>query len=315
MSIDELATKVQQIAVDAAKATLERRAEPAPFPHLHCRIWAALAEEGLLRRIMSAEEPLSPLEFVRDQIRPALEGERDHTFVLLCEGEEDQACWWWLVEPPQASPLAERVEKSVYEMLQSAAATGTDQLVHHVYECFPGVLTPDREWVIACLKSYGREARPALWTLQEQDGPAQRVRSHEANLRCLQDLGQRLGYQVHLDRLGFDVQWSSGDGDTLAFVLLDSAALSRLLALPPDGAAPPERKIVIFTEGRQELLRLRLSRSMWLRKPLAEQGWQFIRDTDLLHWADQEEIALADLDSFVGLDLLAAEDRTQLSLI
>jgi hypothetical protein len=54
---------------------------------------------------------------------------------------------------------------------------------------------------------------------------------------------------------------------------------------------------------------------MWLRKPLAEQGWQFIRDTDLLHWADQEEIALADLDSFVGLDLLAAEDRTQLSLI
>jgi hypothetical protein len=315
MPMDELATRVQQVAVDAAKGTLQQRAEPAPFPHLHCRIWAALAEEGLLRRIMSTEEPLSPLEFVGEQIQTALEGEKDRTFVQLCDGEDGQTCWWWLVEPPQASPLAERVEQSVCEVLESAAATSTEQLVLQVYQCFPGVLTPDREWVIACLRSYAREVGSERWTLWEKNEPAQRVRSREMNLHCLQNLGQRLGYEVHLDTLGFDVQWVSADGDTLAFVLLDSAALSRLLRLSAGDASPPERKIVIVTEARQELIRLRLSRSVWLRKPLAEQGWQFIRDTDLLHWANQEEIALADLDSFVGLDLLSAQDRTQLPLM
>jgi hypothetical protein len=135
------------------------------------------------------------------------------------------------------------------------------------------------------------------------------------SLRCLRDLGLRLDYAVRLDVPGFDVLWVSADGETLAFVVLDSAALSRLLTLPPGDALLPERKIVIFAEARQELIRLRLSRSVWLRKPLAEQGWQFIRDTDLLSWASQEDIALADLDSFVGLDLLAAQDRTQLPLI
>jgi hypothetical protein len=68
-------------------------------------------------------------------------------------------------------------------------------------------------------------------------------------------------------------------------------------------------------EARQSLLRLRLARSMHLRKQLASQGWQFIRDLDLRDLASKEEVTLADLDSLIGLDPLASQDRTQLSLI
>jgi hypothetical protein len=207
------------------------------------------------------------------------------------------------------------VEQFVCEILESAGAISSDDFLHQVYEGFPAVLTPDSAWVMACLGSYGREVEAARWTLREEDLRARHSRAREMSLRHLEDLGHRLGYEVSLKARGFDVQWVSADRDTLAFVVLDSAALSRLLRLSPDGASPPERRIVIVAEARQELIRLRLSRSVWLRKPLAEEGWQFIRDTDLLNWFNQEEIALADLDSFVGLDLLAAQDRTQLPLI
>jgi hypothetical protein len=315
MSTDELAASIQRVTVDATKEALRQRAEPTPFPHLHCHIWVALSQQGLLQRVMSAEEQLSPMEFVREHVQAALEGEKDHTFVQLWESEEEQTCWWWLVEPPEVSPLAERVERFVCEMLESAGAISSDEFVCHVYERFPSVLTPDSAWLMACLGSYGREVEAARWTLREEDQRAQRARAREMSLRYLLDLGLRLGYEVRLELLGFDVQWVSRGRDTLAFVVLDSAALSRLLRLPVGDASPPERKIVVVAEARQELIRLRLSRSVWLRKPLAEQGWQFIRDTDLLNWVNQEEIALADLDSFVGLDLLAAQDRTQLPLI
>ncbi len=315
MSTDELAARIQRVGVDAAKEALRQRAEPTPFSHLHCHIWKALAQQGLLQRVMSADEQLVPMGFVRENIQAALEGEKDHTFVQLWESEEEQTCWWWLVEPPEVTPLAERVEQFVCEILESAGAISSEEFVRHVYEHFPSVLTPDTAWLMACLGSYGREVEAARWTLRDEDLRVQRTRAREMSLRYLQDLGLRLGYEVRLDVLGFDVQWVSTDRDVLAFVVLDSAALSRLLRLPLGGAALPERRIVIVAEARQELIRLRLSRSVWLRKPLAEQGWQFIRDTDLLSWVNQEEIALADLDSFVGLDLLAAQDRTQLPLI
>jgi len=67
--------------------------------------------------------------------------------------------------------------------------------------------------------------------------------------------------------------------------------------------------------ARQDLLRLRLARSKHLRKQLASKGWRFIRDLDLHEWALESEIVLADLDSLAGLEPLAAQDRTQLSLM
>jgi hypothetical protein len=135
------------------------------------------------------------------------------------------------------------------------------------------------------------------------------------NLERLRSLGQRLGYDVHLQTEGLDARWQQPGGETLGFALQDSARLSRLVALPDSNHAAFQRKIVIVTEARRELIRLKLSRSVWLRKPLAEQGWQFITDLDLDDWASRDQASLADLDSFVGLDLLAAQDRTQLPLI
>jgi len=311
MSADELAAKVRQGAVEAAEETLQQRAEPAPFVRLHCHIWEALAQQGLLQRIMSIEERVSP----REQVQAALDEEVDHIFVQLWESQQDHRCWWWLAQPLVPPPLSERVERSVNETLEAVETIETTDFTLAINKHFPGVLTPDREWVMACLKSYGQQVGPAWWSLRQEERRGQRAKARELTLGHLQALGHRLDYDVHLGTEGFDVQWVQAEKDVLAFIVLDSTALSRLLALQSPDDSTAKRKIVIVAEARQQLLRLKLARSMWLRKPLAEQGWQFIKDADLQSWASHEEIALADLDSFVGLDLLAARDRTQLPLI
>jgi hypothetical protein len=312
---DELAATVRQVAVQAAEKTLQQRAEPAPFARLHCHIWEALAQQGLLQRIMSMEELPSPLEFAPGQIQAALEREFERTFTQLWDSEEELTCWWWLANPPDTLPLTERVEEGVCELLESVRAIGTREFLCAIHKQFPGLLTPDHEWIMACLKSYAEQVAPERWSLKEEEHLAHRVQAREMNLGCLKDLGRRLGYDVRLGAGGFDAQWVQPDGDVLVFVALDSAALSRALNLAQPSELPPVRRTAIVTTARQELIRRKLARSIWLRKLLAEQGWQFIRDADLRDWASQPQVSLADLDSFVGLDLLAAQDRTQLPLI
>jgi len=326
ISEDELAEGVSQAAVAAAEDILNLRSEPASFGRLHCAIWEALAQRGLLQRLMAPEDrPSSPQELLRGQIEAALEEEAGRTFVQLWEDEEgDGKCLWWLSQPAaDSSPLSERIERVAYETLEAVETIGTMQFMQTVYSRFPGGLTPDAEWVRACLQSYGQQVSPLHWGLREEDRPKQRGAARTTVLQTLASLGQRLGYEVRTGTNGFDVQWVQAGKDILAFVVLDSAAVSRLAGVLSRGETGGMRMFAVIPVARQDLLRLRLARSMHLRKQLASKGWRFIRDLDLhdirdldLHeWAREPEIVLADLDSLVGLEPLAAQDRTQLSLM
>lgn len=315
MSGEELKAKLRQIAVIAAEEVLQQRGEPVPFARLHCHIWQTLAWRGILQRVMASKEPLPPLDLLRDQIRTALQEATGHTLVQLRdEGEEDE-CLWWLKEVPDVLPLTERVEQAVHEILAAAADIEHSEFMSLVYQRFPGILTPDAEWVMACLKSYGQQLAAGRWALKEADLPEQQQGAREKVAHLLVDLGKRWGYLPECGVHGIDIWWVQAEHTPFAFVILDSAALSRLLRISTAEALARARKFVIFSEARQDLLRLRLARSMALRKQLVASGWQFIQDTALRQWASQSGIALADLDSLVSLDPLAIQSRTQLSFI
>jgi hypothetical protein len=87
------------------------------------------------------------------------------------------------------------------------------------------------------------------------------------------------------------------------------------LALPLQEQLAPMHKIAAISATSQELIGVRLARSLWLRKLLVERGWRLVLDSDLERWADQEQVSLAHLDVLADLDWLSARDRTQLPLI
>ncbi|MBM4430578.1 MAG: hypothetical protein FJ026_09575, partial [Chloroflexi bacterium] len=149
---EDLAAKLRQTAVWAAEQVLQQRGEPVAFVRLHNHIWQALARQGILQRIMHSKDIPAPLDFVREHLRAALEEEIGRTFVHLREGDEAEECVWWLVRPPDIPALAERVEQTAHELLASAEAFQTSAFLQTVYQRFPGVLTPDSEWVLACLR-------------------------------------------------------------------------------------------------------------------------------------------------------------------
>jgi hypothetical protein len=322
MAMADLVTKLRDVVVAAAEETLQARAEPAPFARLHCHIWEALARRGILQRIMVSKELPVPQDWVREQIQQALQDQVGSTFVQLWEAESrppigeaaEGDCLWWLAQAPHVPPLVERVEQAVYETLAAAEATTTAELLTTVYARFPGMLTPEGEWVLACLRSYGQQTAPGRWTLQEGERPSERAKARERVLYTLQDLGQRWGYEVKLAR-GLALRWVQVGRQPIVWAILDTAALSLLLDAASSELAAGARKLAVISDARQDLMALRWTRSPHLRQELASGGWQFIHEQDLHHWAEQHNLTLSDLDTLASLDPLAIHGRTQLALM
>lgn len=313
MAIADLTTRLHETAVAAARETLQVRGEPLPFARLHCHIWEALAQRGVLQRAISSKEMLSPLQWVSEQVRVALQAEVSRTFVQLWEEGPEGECQWWLAKPSPVEPLTERVERKVYETLAAVDSIDSGGLMSEVCAHFPGALSPSGEWIAACLKSYGQLLPGGRWALREAERPSERHQAREKTLQTLLDLGQKWGYRVQMTP-NHTVRWESVSREEWIFAVLDSAALSTLLHIPTEASAQLHRFAVI-TEARQELLRWRWARSPALRRELTGQGWQFIQDHGLQRWAGQEDIAPADLHNLASLDPLATRSRTQLSLI
>ena len=321
MTMAGLTTRLQELAVAAAEETLQARGEAAPFARLHCHIWEALARRGVLQRVMLGRELPSTLDWVREQIQQALQNQVGPTFVQVwadepvpAEGAAERECLWWLALAPDVPPLSERIERAVYETLVAAGPVALSELLIAVYARFPGMLTPDREWVLACLKSYGQQVAGGRWALREGERPSERAQARDRVLYVLQDLGQRWGYEVkRAEHLA--LRWIQGEKQPVVWAILDTAALSTLLDAAAGGLPAGARKLAVIHDARQDLIRLSWTRSPLLRRKLVGTGWQFIHAEDLYHWSSQHKITPADLDTLVSLDPLAIRQRTQLPLM
>jgi predicted RNA-binding Zn-ribbon protein involved in translation (DUF1610 family) len=345
MSMADLEAKLHDVAMTAAEETLQARGEAAPFVRLHCHIWEALARRGILQRIMTSKELPTALDWLRKQIQKALQSQIGSTFVqwgetesrhllgeaatasrhllgeaatasrhLLGEAAPEGECLWWLVHAADVPPLTERVERAVYEALAAVHSAATTEILETIYAHFPGMLTPDGEWVLACLRSYGQQITPGRWALQEAERPGERAKAREKTLYVLQDLGQRWGYEVKLAQ-GLALRWVQRGKQPVIWAILDTAALSLLVDKVPSELTAAARKLAIISDARQDLMSLRWRWSPLLRQELVARDWQFIHEQDLIHWAQQHNITLSDLDTLVSLDPLAIHGRTQLPLM
>jgi len=314
MPSQELLDRVQSTAIDAAEETLTQRGEPAPFARLHCSVWQALAKQSLAQRLMAAKDLSSPLALARQQVRKALQAGLHSKLRLLPVPDMGEACMWWLARPPEVTPLTERVEGSIYDILLADEPAELHDLLNKVYARFPDTETPDSEWVVACLESYALQTPSGLWVLRDEDKPAHRQESRTELVGQLQALGQRLGHAISIDEPPFDILWTQDGRPVLGWVILDSAALDRLIGQAA-AMAPPKRRIVVVCQRRQDLLQLRFARSPWLGQQLAAANWRSLTDSDIRRWAAQDEAALADLDALIASDPLSIESYSQLELI
>lgn len=307
LEADMLASEIGKAAMRAAGAILRARGEPTRWPFIHAAVQAELAQAGLLRlaaRLPEGGPP--PIEFIKKAALDALGGRASPILPV-----KDVRGLWWLTEPGQAaSPLADRLEASVYELLLAQPECLESDLMAEIYRRFPGWLTPERAYVRLCLESYAVEIRPGVWALREEDQSPTRQEEIAALRAELVALGQRLGCQVEDD--DGQVLWSKERRPLFTFVLSGTAALGAHLIA---GRPPRGQPVFVLPGGRGALAHYKLHHNVRLRDAMTRAGWTFLKFRQLRNLIAQPALDMAAFQSALDQDPLIGKEGQQMTLL
>ncbi|HEY71242.1 MAG TPA: hypothetical protein G4O08_11735 [Anaerolineae bacterium] len=230
----------------AATDLLRSRGEPTPYAILHAAVWSDLAQRRLLSSCWQ-KVGTPPLAQVGDAMESALEDRND--FSRLDPWSEIESGSYWLTNPRRTEPpLADRVERLVVDLLRQFDALSAIEVESRTAQALPGLLTPDRGLVLACLRSYAeRQAGMETWRMRDQERREERQRDCDQIGTVLMDLGKRLGYAVRKKQC---IEWRVSKGPLVyRFQIQASAAMGEILA---DAQEP--RLTLVIPGGRSSLL-------------------------------------------------------------
>ena len=292
-------SELADLVAGLARACLEERGEPTPWPVLHTALYTGLAPV--------AAAHLSAFTTASRAVRRGLGR-------LGAELVDDEQALYWLPEldtQPPVIPLADRVEEMVRETLLSRPYWEGDEPLLTICAALDGPLTPDYSLLMLCLDSYS-VVEGERWRLRAEDDPARRAEELKNLRRDLRGLGKRLGFQVGKGR-GWDVRWQEDGQDVFLFVLSSTAALGRYLLRGPS-IPPSARPCLVFPGGRAELLAYKLQRDPRLARVAAEGGWQFIKFRHLRRLS-AEGLNRQLFETVLGLDPIVPGEGVQIPLV
>jgi hypothetical protein len=252
-----------QMTVAAADA-LKRRGEPAPYLIVHAAAWCDLANDRQLAPLWEAEDA-NPVVALSTTTEAAL-GDR-RLFVRIGAGAEPETGLYWLADPSEAAlPLADRVEALVVGALRESHGLPEVEIDRRVCAALPGIETPDRRLVQACLRSYAvQEEGSDLWRLRDEDRAEVRATDAQEVRTLLRELGVRLGFDVVGDE---PITWSETGGRTAyTFSVREQAGLGDRVRA--GGAGPVT---FVLPGGRAALVAEMVRRDPALRDWLGRAG-------------------------------------------
>lgn len=217
---------IQHAMAEAAVGVLQARGEPAPYPWLHAAAWCEMARMRQLALLWEAEEE-HLLTKLGDTFESVLRDRK--LFTRLGRGIEIESGLYWLVDLAGVNPpLADRVESIVLGALRLRGELTRIEVDEHVHAELPGLLTPDRRLVRACLLSYATEdPQEGVWRLRSEDESEARAADCLEIQRLLVKLGRRLKFDVNEDA---HLVWLDEQGETIyAFCVLETAELGSAL--------------------------------------------------------------------------------------
>ncbi len=278
---------------------LRQRGEPTPYPLLHAAVWSDLAQ----RRLLSAswqKVGSPPLTVVGSELEAALEDEE--TFTRLDRWAEVESGTYWLAKPVrEVDPLADRVEQLVLDRLREVDRISMLQLEAYITEELQGLLTPDRDLVIACLRSYAtQDGENDVWILDEHETQDARGEDCAGIVDLLIGMGKRLGYKVK----GKDpVQWSIPGGNPVyRFRVQETAVMGSVLREDEDPAIT-----LVLPGGRAELVAEKTRRDARIRIWL-EAGNCIVKFRHVRRLDEDPKLSLENFAECLNLDPAEEED-------
>lgn len=201
--------RARDLVHQALRESMIRIGEPVPYAILHASAWSELAGKRMIASALRDEQRQSTGNFnlwIEQDL--SVRSQWEH----LSRGLEFESGSYWFAQPTTTDdPLFDRVERMVLGLLRSVEAVGEVELDRRVCEAFPGISTPDRRLVFACLNSYAQRRGDGLWSLRPEDYEGARKMDCQEVEELLRQLGIKLGYLVPA---GERLKWITLEGST-----------------------------------------------------------------------------------------------------
>ena len=287
---------------------LQDRGEPVPYIILNLNSLKVLADKGGISRI----QPISPAdEYSRIQRLIENSLTYKHGFIRHGGGEkslENAVLWHQEINKPRMM-LTDRVETAIRQLIDEREGQTIHNIDTSICQRYPGLRTPDFEFVNLCINSYCDKnslAQNSLM-LRKQDTSERRNLEIEENCLLLHELGEKLGYATSGEN---PVIWNNMDDISYVYYVLPSGEIGEIVFQNP---YPPGKSILVIPGARSNLLLYKFRKNFHLEQIIG-QGWRFLKFRHLRHLMDSPTLNKDSFDFELGLDPLT-ETPAQMRLL
>ena len=224
-------------------------------------------------------------------------------------GDISKSTFLWIREFDQTHhvPVTDSYEVQIVNYLNNHPNCTRQEIDLAMCDLYPGLFTPDLEFVNLCLESY---AAPdpndhTRWNTRQEDHPAERQADLALSETFLCQIGERLGFLCNekIPQLSKRfITWQDKIGDReYWFYPTVSSAISEIVLY---GDQPPMRGFIVLPGSRANLLIYKLRRDPRISKAFnpSQGDWRILKFRHLRSLAESPILDRENLDQLLGLD-------------
>lgn len=292
------------------KDFLNDRGEPASFNELLISVISEFFICGsIAREIEQVDEGL--FKQIQENLTTHL---RDEHFTITYSSSQPSGSKWWLVDTRDAqTPLAERVEQFIANVLRSASAITFHALERLTCQAFRGSLTPSPELIRSVITSYSDSLNTAEEMIRLREGESESLRTsdlREAGALLIKT-GRSFGFDVRESEMN-SFEWQKESHAVVYRFFLRSSCdiMERVLITPEEETS---HQVFVLPGSRSRLIAYRLREDPRLSSALTGK-WHFLKFRHLRRLAARESLTLELWENLLDGDplLWEAPDQTPL---
>jgi hypothetical protein len=219
-----------------------------------------------------------------------------------------------LQKPIESMSMSDQVEMEFVNFMKNNPLQEYETIVNHVFEHFPGLLTPSRDYINACLDSYAEEINalpgfPGKWQLHSRETPQTRKADIQEMISILTHIGTQAGFTIADHN---PLIWMNASREKeYIFYIMASTIISRYVY---SSGKEARHRIIVLPGSRSRLLSYKLQNDRNLASLVEKGGWRFMKFRHIRALSHKKDLSPEVWLNLINLDPPMWEEAVQLTI-
>ena len=249
--------------------------EPLTYNQLHAYFFALLGSNDYFLNC-DPQELSTQIDLAEDAIQKNLGNTKNYRRFGSESQNIDSGFFWPRFDIKYGiSPLADRVEKAIVEILERTKKIDSFAMASLICNQFPGITTPSPILIKACLDSYCSQSnKRGDYVINEKELSSKRYEEIQYIQKLIKEIGRKFGFQIDGEQ---PLHWSDAKGlHVYSFHFTPWANMSDFLLFKQDfRVIPGKTNLLVLPGSRSPLVSIKLKRDGRMAEIAG--AWKFLK--------------------------------------